>query len=379
MKPYLSKTIFLIIIIIVAVLGAKSYSYINSYSKLSDIIIINPNHNSNLSGIVKISAKTIGAPSNLFFALKKSSGEQIAQVKAYFEPASREWVYYWNTIEAEDGDYKIEVWAYDKEKKYLRDLDIKISNHHKIKRNAQENTFSPEKETAMLEPSILKNKKEDNNSSSENNSKNITATQTPENTMLSQVKDIESSTLPTSAGNGKDEKILLGVIKALSNIYDNIETNLTPTSSSQVIYNPEKNENPIKPSGIVAGESVEKNITTTTATQVKEKTAGSIEGNNWFKYNIKITSHEDKDIISSKTSLSALSNNPLDSLDFIFDNPDTSEIDYTFRALNNYGYYTYWTYMLDPKILPQGEYFVSAKGSIDGHIYQSPLITLSIK
>ncbi|MFH0856402.1 MAG: hypothetical protein V1860_00705 [bacterium] len=368
----MKKTILSLFIIIFIALSAKFYFSKNSSEKIERLSIINPSSSAKTNGIIKLSAKFIGKPSNIGFAIKNSKDEIVKSGNGYYEYDSDEWVYYLNSLEIENGGYKMEARALSSNRNFLAVQDIKIDNAG----------YSPEKlATVAKTPAIS----EPNAPAAKNEEpKSLVKTEEPQKNEVQKENTPAVISAAPQENQGSKDEIINGVVKALSNLYDAINKNLLAEDEDDLAALPPK----VEQQGKVAGTSVEKAPPETSEVvnepekngdeEKKEEKPNDIDYG-WFKYELKINDIENNELVKSEKMLNAKCNNPLDSLIFILDNLDTPEIDYTFNGENNYGYYTYWTYKLNPKNIKKGEYLLYAKGSIDWHSYESPMIVIRIE
>lgn len=372
----MKKTLLSFFIIIFIAGAAKFYFRKNSSAKLEQINIVSPSSSAAANGIVKLSAKFLGNPSDVSFTLKNDKDEKIKSGNGFFESDSGEWVYYLNSMEVADGKYRLTADASLSNKDFHASQDIKIDN-------AGESS-SAKLASAIIPPAVspppAKNKTAESPVKNGEPKKNDAQKENPPQTDKNKISD----TVTQSNENLPDE-ILNGVIKALSGVYDAINNNLL--AENLTLGYPAPSET--APQGKVAGATVEKEpeksdkaVEEPKKQEEAEKEEVKKNGGDdygWFRYDLKISNIENKEVIASEKILNAKCNNPLDSVEFILDNLDTPDIDYTFNGVNNYGYYTYWTYKLNPKDIKKGEYLLYAKGTIDWHTYESPIIVIRIE
>lgn len=374
----MKKSLLLFFIIVFMAGMTKFYFHADAIDKLERISIISPSSSASANGIIKLSAKFVGKPSNVKFTVKNERNEKIKSVNAFSEFDSGEWVYYLNSMELENGDYKLETYASSSDKSFSASQDIKIYNA---------GVSSSSKLTAAVNPPAAPRPtvpQEENK-----------IADSPSNTPAEPRKDLEAeienrretpeNKIPDDAARKNErlpDEILNGVVKALSGVYDAINGNLL--ASNLNFEPPAQSETPQgKIAGATARKEPEKvaevNKETRKSEEAKKEEKKNTDDYGWFKYDLKISNIENNEIITSEKLLNAKCNNPLDSVEFILDNLNTPDIDYTFNGVNNYGYYTYWTYKINPRDLKKGEYLLYAKGAIDWHTYESPIIVIKIE
>jgi len=385
------KKISYILCIAIFILGIQSYFYISARAKEGGITFTSPTVDNPLSDVTKISAKTIGTPQKVKFILKTKKKSAIKEANAYFEMSNKEWVYYLNSMEFSDNNYTLEAYAYYKNNIYTNTLDIIINNTEEkytpknnlkepvaLKKQNHKTTSSSNpllakiipllKEKINIAPELpdndLKiaaiNEPKEKNKTEENKEevkKENTDTNIPENIVAVQ-DTTASSSQNLELNKNKAEEIIGGVMKALSSVYDTINKELFPIHKDLEL----------EPQGKIAGAQI-----------TNEKQEKTDKPDNWFQYNLTITDVENNETIKNKKEITVKCNNPLDSVDFILNNPSTPKIDYTFSATNKFGYYTYWDYTLNTQDIKKGQYFLYAKGSIDWTTYESPMIIVNIK
>lgn len=367
------KTIHILLLVAVIAISIYSYSYLNSKTSLSEITITNPAEKSAINGVVKISAKTSGNADSVKFKLTDEKDKTVKELLAYYE--NNEWVYYLNSLELLDGTYSLNATASEDTIKKENYLSLKIENG--------------------MDEDILAHKKDFGESN------DIVA----ENTKTKELPPIENLASMAGANNEQQppqqnekikqtatpKEIANAVFTALSNIYDTIDSNLSTTTITGQVAGAFQETTKTRKQ-----ENSETDKTNTTIEQLNQP-AQAIEqppqqtkndktsptanpaANNWFNYNLKIIGLKNREIMKFPYTLSASCNNPLDSAEFILDNLETPEIDYTFKASNNYGYYTYWTYKLNSNDIATGDYLLYAKGTIDWLSYESPIIIVGVE
>lgn len=367
-------------------------------NSLTGINIVKPAQESSVNGISRITAKTFGKASDVDFIIKNNADGSMKTVKAFFENAANEWSYYLNSMEIANGGYTIEALAHNGNLQFQDATKIKIENDGN---DAPASNILTKKNDEIF---ITEEKKEPEKIEIKQEEKVITETaaSTIGESAASAITEEKAAT--TEANSQNQTQILNAVVKALSNIYDTINNNLIASENGEQIAQlpiPEgkvagttekkvikKEDLPVKIIKNYIGEqSITAHPDSTMAQTPNDKTADDkktditekAEGNNWFKYDLKLNGIENGEKISNEKMLSASCNNPLDSVVFIIDNLNTPEIDYKFNALNNYGYYTYWTYKLNPKDIKKGEYLLYARGTIDWQNYESPMIIVEIE
>jgi len=414
--PYKYKKIILSMMAVVIILGGvKSYFYLISANKLTGVVLTNPVVDSDVNGIIRLSAKTEGQANLVRFVIKKENENKIKTSDAYFEPDVKEWAYYWNTLGLKNGHYLIESYAFDKKRSYQASANITIQND--VEDDSIEFVdIANEKNAPEKLPKIQERTEDTKNI----NSPNAVSKDDDEQKLVNDKISVPAETV-------NKENILSGIFKALDQIYYVLNdttldisasnegkvagesiTKPTDNNGASELQNPElktinvaeasvdlqhSEESPeqatycVPPLASLAEVATEveavaqesQNSDNGQRRQTDTALSQDTESNNWFKYNLKITSHENKDAISKKTTLTASCNNPLDSVEFIMDSLETDELDYSFKAVNNYGYYTYWTYQIEPENIKKGEYLLYAKGFIDWYTYESPIIIVAVE
>lgn len=379
---------FFLLLIIFCII--KCCSYFKSTSSIPSLKITSPSLNSSCNGIIRIAAKTADKSNTVNFILKKeNNNETIAAFKPYFESDVGEWAYYWNTAGVENGNYIFEAKILDRDSnpRNITNRSFIIQNdiESALANAAGKNTTSiPAFEES---PKIADEQLE---------------TSHPEiNTAQKQTKIIEPNNGIESL-NGEQEKILAGVLKALDKIYSVISDRIGIAEEIEIkgqVAGATSQEDNSPACGAEVSESqipeaaIKDAISSSSSETVMKKISGgqeiasttidiadenSADEHNWFRYDLKIISHENKEKISGIATLSAGCNNPLDSVAFIFDNLETKDIDYSFKAENNYGYYTHWAYKLNTADIKKGDYLLYAKGLVDWYTYESPMIIVKI-
>ncbi|OGF21994.1 hypothetical protein A2Y83_03210 [Candidatus Falkowbacteria bacterium RBG_13_39_14] len=407
--PFLNrkKNAYILLLSVAILAGIKSYSYITSKTNLESIEITNPAPQSTVNGVVRIAAKIFGKAENVKFTFTDNNGEIVKEAKGYFEVEDNEWVYYLNSLDIESGTYSVIAAALSKEGEKNNSISINIAN------DADSISFAKEMRERNEE------KKEFDKESDSLKS------QTPiESLAVPELQLPEISEEPPKEEN-HPEKLAEAVVTALTNLYDEINNNLsTSTNQGQVAgafqenkktrkqenngasdelseVNPpssrilldygeasnkakkqENNEAIQQFSNITIEQYNNDEIPPTSNVDAEDKKPNDLNEPtefNWFNYKIKIIKIENHETLKLPYTLSASCNNPLDSLEFILDNLETPQIDYSFKASNNYGYYTYWTYKLGSEDIESGDYLLYAKGTIDWHSYESPMIIVRVE
>lgn len=387
------KILYSVLLVAVIAAGIKSYAYIKTENGLTGVNIVKPaQEESSINGIAKISAKTFGKASNVDFIIKNNTDGSMKTVKAFFENATNEWCYYLNSMEIVNGNYTIKTFAHNGNLQFQDAAKIKIENDGN-------GAPAPSILTKKNNEAVITEKKSEEKKEQEKIEMGKTEQAIAEIATSSNESAANAQATTTEANT----QILNAVVKALSNIYDTINNNLAAsetgepetqailegkvagTSDKKIIR---KEDLPVK---IIKNYTGEQSITSRPdpsmqqtpddkkADEQKENITEKTEENNWFKYDLKLSGIENGKKISNEKMLSASCNNPLDSVIFIIDNLETPEIDYKFDALNNYGYYTYWTYKINPKDIKKGEYLLYARGTIDWYNYESPMIIISVE
>lgn len=361
------KKLFSILGVVILLFGGITvYHFLHSGQRLAGIAIAKPAFNSTYNGIARISAKFVGPPLSVKFIFKNDLGEVVKEAAAYFENDTQEWVYYLNSMEFANGNYVLEALGKTEYSNFRDSLAIKINNDGN---SSLSSTFAD----AQQDQSVQNDK-----ASSSNDTLII----------LAQNEKIEEESPQISTTNNNElissstslvlkEDLLNGVIKALSNIYDTVNNNLNENATENNAINAQELQPKVAGATAEKNDGVESEMKSTTTSAIADSKINSEQS--WFSYNLQISNVENQEIISDEKILAADCDNPLDTVEFILDDLETPEIDYTLKAVNNYGYYTYWTYKLNPKDIAKGQYLLYAKGTIDWHTYESPLVLVNIK
>ncbi|MFH1029745.1 MAG: hypothetical protein V1770_00620 [bacterium] len=379
------KIIYPLILVAAIFAGIYSYSFLISKAELAEIFILSPGSET-VNGVVKISAKTVGTSDSVEFILKNEQNETIKEMLAY--PEENEWVYYLNSLELVDGAYALESIATNNKISKKNSLSIRIENGFHEDLLAYTLEKQENKTPALIVPE-----------------KQVFEKTSPINETISEAKPKQIGKAANSENKDNSKEIADAVLTALSNLYDTINNSISASSTEQTngkvagatnhkidesmnqkINEPTHSSESL-PQGEIKeaenkGEAANSTIPAISNESPKKENPSnqeSVTENNWFRYNLKILGLENRETLKFPYTLSASCNNPLDSVEFIFDNLETEEIDYTFKSANNYGYYTYWTYKLNSGEIKKGDYLLYAKGTIDWHTYESPIIVVKVE